>query len=381
MHINQESSLCVTFLQDLIALNTVNPPGNESIAAEYIATALYKYGIECELMPVGEHRCNVITKALTQDPAIIFTGHLDVVPIGEGWKTDPFKASPSSGNIYGRGACDMKGGIAAMMAAAVWATRHSEGIHPFRLMFVADEEIYGLGTKALMKILSPQTTKYCIIGEPTGNTIHIAHRGAIRFKVRMLGRACHASAPQMGINAIESMMRVIEAVSAINEDFKQIHHATLPSPTMCCTMINAGTKDNIIPDLCEMVIDCRPIVGDTALSFEKTIRKKILALGGLNKGVQMELTPYINVMAGDVEEDSPIVQWAKDRFLQAFHKEATVNSFPACCDLTHFTTNGFPAILYGPGWIAQAHTANEFISMEQLKNAFTFYCACLAQGS
>ena len=368
--------LCRTFLSDLIAIDTSNPPGNERAAARYVAEELSRHGIDCELQPVGEQRANVLSEPVGKGPAVLLSGHLDVVPCGEGWHTDPFTAVRRDGRVYGRGACDMKGGVAAMMAAAIKAKREGNAV-PFRLAFVADEEIYGLGTRTLLEKLPASAIRYCILGEPTAGELHIAHRGAIRFHIRVYGRSCHAGNPEAGVNALEITGRVMDAVRAVNADLRALPHATLPPASMCCTMIRAGTKDNVVPDVCETTVDCRPVPGDTAEAFEKAIRDRIGALGGLGEGARLEMTPYINMPPGGVPEDSEIVRWACERFARVFGREPKIAGFPACCDLAYFTNANIPAVLYGPGSIAQAHTADEFVPVRQLEEALAFYRECL----
>lgn len=369
-------SLAVDFLKDLIALETVNPPGNEQIAAAYVARRLAEYGIAADVVETAPGRANVVSRRTPgQGPVVLLTGHLDVVPVSNDWQTPPFAAVEKEDRIFGRGACDMKGGIAAMMAAAVWSKVQGKETRPFQLAFVFDEEIYGEGTRTFLKNFQEEC--FAVIGEPTENQIHIAHRGAIRFRIRVRGRSCHAGSPEAGINAIENMARVVEAVRRVNEKLKQRKHPILPPPTLCATMIQAGTKDNIVPDLCELVVDGRPGEGDTVESLQNAIRAETEAGGGLQDGAEVTFEPYINVVAGSVNMDSAIVQWAGDCYRRCFQQDPVVTCFPACCDLSQFTAAGHQAILYGPGSIAQAHTTNEFVTLEQLEKAFAFYCCCL----
>lgn len=372
-------SLAVAFLKDLIGLETVNPPGNERIAADYVARRLAEYGIAADVAEPVPGRANVVSRRTPgEGPVVVLTGHLDVVPVSDDWQTPPFAAAEKEGKIFGRGACDMKGGIAAMMAAAVWNTVQGNEARPFQLAFVFDEEIYGEGTRAFLKDF--QEDCFAVIGEPTENQIHVAHRGAIRFRIRVRGRSCHAGSPASGVNAIENMARVVEAVRRVNEKLKQRKHPILPPPTLCATMIQAGTKDNIVPDLCELVVDGRPGVGDTVESLQNAIQSEIEAGGGLQEGAQVTFEPYINVVAGSVDTDSAIVKWASGCYRQCFGQEPVVTCFPACCDLSQFTAAGHQAILYGPGSIAQAHTTNEFVTLDQLEKAFTFYSRCLQKA-
>lgn len=375
------AALCIGFLKELIALKTVNPPGGERIAAAYIAEALARHGIACDVVPASGERANVVSRPYGgAGPAVLLTGHLDVVPEGGEWDTPPFEAVERNGRIYGRGACDMKGGVAAMMAAAVWAVKRNGGVRPFRLAFVADEEVNGQGARSLLQTLGAGEIRYAVIGEPTGNQIHIAHRGAIRFRVRVRGISCHAGAPDQGVNALENMARVIEAVRRVGEELGERKHPVLPPPTLCCTMIGAGAKDNIVPDSCELVVDCRPGIGDTAESFARAIRAEVEQAGGLQPGASLDMTPYIDVPAGGVERDSDVVGWARRAYVRCFGSEPAVAGFPACCDLSQFTAAGIPTVLYGPGFIAQAHAVNEFVQRDQLERALAFYCGCLSEA-
>ncbi len=370
--------LCLKYLSDLIHIDTVNPPGNEVLSAEYIHKSLSQYGINSEIVSLGDNRANLITDQISEGIPVIFSGHMDVVPIGEGWETDPFIATENGGLIYGRGACDMKGGIACMMAAAVWASKREDTL-PFRLVFVADEEIRGKGTHAYLDQYAHGEIRYVIIGEPTTNQLHIAHRGAMRFHITLHGVSCHAGTPENGVNPIENASIVLRAIQEVNKDFQKRKQGVLPPSTVCCTMISAGIKDNVVPDECIITIDCRPCFGDTPQIFIEAIKDKIKALGDLPEGIHVDYENYISGSAGGVESNSPIVQWATEKYIRAFHHDPVITSFPACCDLHHFTDAGFPAILYGPGSIRQAHTANEYVSIDELRKAFDFYCSCMIE--
>ncbi len=373
---NSMFPLCIKYLNELIRINTVNPPGNEEEAAKYIYSALAEEGITSEIIPLGNNRANIVTFNSVPGIPILFSGHLDTVPAGDNWNTNPFVPSIQNDVLYGRGACDMKGGIACMMAAAVWASKRSDTL-PFRLAFVADEEISGKGTHAFIDQYIHGKIQYVILGEPTQNQLHIAHRGAMRFHITITGTSCHASTPEAGVNAIENTSIILTAIQKTNQDFKLIKHDILPSPTVCCTMISAGIKDNVVPDKCVITIDCRPCFGDQPSFFINAIQEKINELGGLPEGISISFDNYINGSAGGVSIDSQIVHWARKKYLRAFCSEPIITCFPACCDLHHFTDAKIPALLYGPGSIKQAHTSNEFVALSELKKAFDFYCSCM----
>ena len=373
-------ALCQQFLAELIETKTANPPGNEILCAMKVQSILGREGIVCRMQKLAPDRVNLYTDVINGDPdkpAVVLTGHMDVVPAAEGWNTDPYQLTEEGTRLYGRGSCDMKGGLAAMLAAAAWAQETHQKV-PFRLAFVADEEVSGNGTILAVesKVLDP--VKYAVIGEPTLNHVHIAHRGAIRFRITLTGRSCHGSKPQLGLNPIDGAAKVTTAVQLVNEDLKKKTHEVLPAPTMCVTTIHSEIKDNIVPEVCVLTVDSRPSVGDTAESFETLIREKVAQLGGLPEGMKMDIEPFVNVSCGYVEKESQIVRWAEENYQKTFGESPVVEAFPACCDQVHFTDADIPAILYGPGSIDQAHTANEYVEKDELIRAFRFYCSLLS---
>ena len=368
--------LCQRFLAELIAVDTSNPPGNEEKAAAYIAKTLGAFGIGCDVLAVAPGRANVVSHPQGEGPYLLLTGHLDVVPAQGIWQTDPFEAVLRHGSIYGRGACDMKGGIACMMAAAVQAVQAGNHV-PFRLAFVTDEELHGAGTRALIKALSSPDPRFTVIGEPTMNEVCIAHRGAIRIKALIHGVSCHAGTPDSGVNAIDGAGCVIRAVGRAHKRFGAMPQELLPPSSMACTMLSSGIKDNVIPDECALTIDCRPCPGQTPEDFIRALMDEIEREGGLPAGCRIEFETYINVPAGGVAADSNIVQWASANYRRAFGAPPAIRAFPACCDLSQFTLAGHAAILYGPGSLEQAHTVDEFVTVDELAKAVSFYSECL----
>ncbi len=370
------SALYRQFLSDLIAIDTSNPPGNEYKAADYIAGCMTRYGFKIDIQEVSPGRANVVCSTGEKGPRILLTGHLDVVPAEGEWISQPFEAAERENRVYGRGACDMKGGIACMMAAAVCAAENGSKV-PFMLGFVADEEIYGTGTRALLKRYSPEEIRYAVIGEPTMNSICIAHRGAIRFHAKVSGRSCHAGMPQNGVNAIGGAAALIRAIERANMAYNSYKHEVLPPPSLCATMIQGGLKDNVVPDECVITIDCRPCPGQRPADFIRMIEASLSEEGGLQEGSSVSFETYIDVPAGAVSYNSEIVRWASGCYAKAFHKGASVEAFPACCDLSQFTESGVQAVLYGPGSLDQAHSVNEYVGLDQMEQAFKFYCTCL----
>lgn len=402
-------ALCLDYLRELIAISTVNLPGNETICARKIKALLEQEGFVCHLQEVAEGRSNLYTEVLEEcdgkAPAIVLTGHMDTVPVADGWDSDPFTltekqlqteqntavqntaeqntaeqntAKQCTAAFFGRGTCDMKGGIAAMMAAAVWAKDQGK-IAPFRLAFVADEEIYGTGSQMLAKSGVLGDVKVAVIGEPTLNQIHVAHRGALRYHVTVIGKSGHAGKPHLFVDPIHAAARVTLAVEEVCKDLTKRDQSVLPPATMCMTEIHSSLKDNVIPEICTMTIDTRPCIGDSAEHFEQLIRQKIREMGGIQDGAELVFDPYIDVKAGYLDPDSEAVRTCQRAYERAFQEKPVVDSFPACCDQTYFTSLGIPALLYGPGSIDQAHTTNEYVTKDELMKALRFYQALLSE--
>ncbi|MEM1484331.1 M20 family metallopeptidase [Oscillospiraceae bacterium PP1C4] len=379
--IKEYRELAEAFLKDLVAIETVNPPGREARAALYVAQTLMRYDIETEVQTVAEGRANVIAAIGDSENLVILNGHLDVVPAGDGWDTDPFQPIVRDGRLYGRGSCDMKAGLAAMMATAIRVKQENLlGNCRLVLAFTADEEVNGLGSKHFIKHFHFGKKNLVVIGEPTENQINIAHRGVVRLRVRATGRQCHSGQPQNGINAIGGLSHIIMELEKLHQERTQIKHPILPSPTMCCTMIQGGAKDNVIPGECECVLDCRTIPGDTAEKLRAQVLERISAMRGLDPEIQVEVTPFIEVLPGMAEPDSRVVQIARAAYHAAFGREPVLADFPACCDMSCFTAHGLETVLCGPGSIQQAHTANEYVVLDQLQDAIEFYTNLILQA-
>ena len=268
----------------------------------------------------------------------------------------------------------MKAGIAAMMGGAVSLYKDGWGdAGRLTLAFVADEEVDGLGTQVFLRQFHPDGPTGVVIGEPTENQIHIAHRGVIRLRITVHGKGCHSSQPQDGINAILAMTRIVQALEPLHLQRQAIPHPILPSPTMCCTMIQGGEKDNMIPGLCSCVLDCRTIPGDTSQALQQQVEEYIAAIADLPAGISIQVEPFIEVKPGMTQPDSPLVTLAKQACQDVLGQLPLVRDFPACCDMSFYTAADLDTIICGPGSISQAHTVDEFVSIRQLQDSVRLY--------
>ncbi len=360
-------------LKKLISYDTTNPPGNEAFLAGWIAEYLDTYGFETELPSCGDNRRSVIGRIrLGEGPKLVFNGHLDVVPAGAGWETDPFVPLMKGDRLYGRGAADMKGGVAAMLKAAMNIAAHPDGMcGELCLVFVADEEIINLGTISCRE--GWKDADYAVIGEPTEMQIEIAHKGTARFEICVSGKSCHSGMPWNGVNAIQKAAAVIEAVKKYDDSLKGITHPLLSRPSIAVTMVTGGEKDNIIPDKCSVFVDYRMIPGDTGDLVEQRLWGYLDEIRRQDDEFKCSVRRYINLEPGEVAADHPWVVQTAEVFHQVFGKKAVIRDFPVTCEQVLFVREGIPTVVIGPGSIRQAHVADEFVEVRQLDEAVDFY--------
>ncbi len=374
--------LAEKILSELVSFNTTNKPGNEKPLAEYIASQMKRYGFQTEIQDIAENRSNVILDLGTSNNEVIFTGHLDVVPAGDNWKSgDPFHLSKEGDRLYGRGSCDMKGGIAAMLASAIKLSQEGiSGNCTLKLVFVVDEETDGLGTKHYVRTHKPKDKSIVIIGEPTMLELNIAHRGVTRFRVKIYGKQCHSGRPYEGLNSIYLMSRFAEKVREFDLERQSLDCGILPPPNMTITRANSGISDNSVPGVADMVIDCRTVPGENAETLKESILDILHSLFD-DTDAKFTVDCFIDVMPGSTTQDGRVATIVSNAFHNAFGEQAKITYFKGCCDMSAFTANGYEqTLLCGPGSLDQAHIIDEYIEIDQLHKAVDLYTEIFRQA-
>ena len=388
----------IVFLQDIIRIPTVNPPGDAyPDCAQYIGAQLQNlgYSVEylpltsaevAELAPYGENlpRTNVIGRlpAAQGAPVLHFNGHMDVVPIGPGWSTDPFGGEVRNGRIFGRGTSDMKGGLAAQVYAIEAVRRAGFRLHgTVEQSGVVDEESTGnrnagMGFLVERGYIHPDKTNYVVITEPlNSDNICLGHRGAIWGEITTFGRQSHGSIPERGVNAIEHMADFIaEATHTLLPSLRQRVNSepVMPPSAIAASLafntIRGGTNINTIPDLCTVSFDRRLVMSEQITEARREILDLLEQRANAQPDFRYEYAERYAANPTWVRADTPLVQaFASAIHTVVGHAPGYVCS-PGTDDQRFVVQNAGieQCIVYGPGEIIQTHVIDESLSIADL---------------
>jgi acetylornithine deacetylase/succinyl-diaminopimelate desuccinylase family protein len=367
--------------RSLLAARSENPGGTEDEAAAVAVGVLEELGAGPEVVRGAAGRPSVVATIGDGDgPTLAWNGHLDTVPAGslDTWVADPFAGEVIDGRLIGRGACDMKGPIAAALAAAAAVRRVGiEG--PGRVTFhlAADEELAGIhGTRVLWE-RGLLTQGAAIVGEPSDLAVGLAERGGAWITATAHGTAAHGSQPDRGVNAITSMARYL---LRLHEVLPDVEHPLCGRPTVNAALIGGGSAPNVVPDRCTVDIDRRLLPGEHD-------RDAVLApFEALAADIRRE-HPEVDVRA-EIREwtdaaEAPADTTIADAVRAAAHAER--GEMPADVGFTGITDARFyindariPTVIFGPGSLSVAHTANEWIAVDDLVAAARIYARIFA---
>jgi len=379
----RESQTVIDLLADLVRINSVNPNYEEGVAEATMADYVERYfsirGIETWRQPVYPDRPNVIARIPGRDSSrrIVFEARMDTVSVA-GMTIPPWEPEIREGKLYGRGSCDTKGGMAAMMHAAASLVADSV-TPPCDVLFAAtiDEEYSYRGVVAFCAAMQadgqPLQADAAIVAEPTLLQPVIASKGLVRWKLETIGKAAHSAKPHLGINAIEKMARVIAALETDTLKLSEKRHPLLGAATCNVGVIRGGVQINFVPDSCEIEIDRRLLPGETPRA---TLAHYQSLLDDLSRQ-----DPQLNVlMHPPMLTDAPLETAVDSLAVQIMQSvlgdlglDDTPIGVPFCSDASKFGALGIPSIILGPGSIDQAHAAVEFVDCHQVEQAVQVY--------
>lgn len=380
-----DENFIIKVAKELIALRTVNPPGNEEEAANYMAELMEAEGLRTSLQFVEAGRPNAIGdlggKASGSEslPTLLLNGHLDVVPPGEGWRTDPFEPIIRDGRLYGRGAADMKGGLASILGAlrALSMAGAEEAFKGcLRVAAVVNEERGGTGTRFLLE--DPGFTKpymAAVVCEPTDLEVQTCHKGTLFFSVTVHGRSAHGSRPEEGLNAIYGMVEVIKALRLFHSELqKKRRHPLLGTPSLNVGTIHGGTVTNAVPDRCVITVDTRLIPGEKAEERIAEVEAFLQDVRKANPQMGFVLDRILSVEPAETPPEAEVVKALLEAQEFALGTRRPISGFEACCDASPLVNMAkIPTAIFGPGRLREAHTANEFVEVSQLSVAAKCY--------
>ena len=357
----------IDIAKELISFDTSGPPTKEQPCAQWIKDFLEDTGFEAELQVVEKDRANVIGKiGRGREPGLVLSGHIDVVLAGDPslWKvTGPFEPVVKDGRLYGRGACDMKGPDACILQAVKELAKESYK-RQLSVVFTAGEDTGGwYVTKVIEeKKITTADAMYGVIPEPSMMEIIPVHKGSGGAEVLIHGKAAHSSKPELGINANQKAADYLYALRGLQSKLDETRHPLLGPTTVECTMMNGGFKSNIIPDQARLTLNFRliPEHKDPEVS-RKWFEVMIASLSSKDPEFKAELTRHRASEPLDVPLDSRIVATLRDIL------GTRIVGAPYYTEAVNYTRAGIPTVICGPGSIDQAHTPDEYVSLEQLE--------------
>jgi succinyl-diaminopimelate desuccinylase len=367
----------VALTQKLLAFNTINPPGAEQACAAYLGSLLQEAGFQVDYAAFAPTRTSVVARIgrAMDKPPLGFTGHMDTVPLGAArWKHDAFGASLEGGKLYGRGASDMKSGVAAFVVAALALAERLRNSPGVTLVLTADEEC-GCGGAAYLARKTNLLGKVgaLVVGEPTANYPLVGHKGALWLEARTSGVTAHGSMPERGDNAI---YKAIVAVDALRRfDFGIPAHSLMGPPTLNVGTLHGGLNINSVPDRAAIGIDIRTIPGQQHDALRERLAQAL--------GDDVEIAPLIDVQAIYTDPRDPWIQ-------QVFGVTGRhLGLAPAARSATYFTDaavlnaayRDIPICVLGPGEPQLAHQTDEYCLVDRVEQSVVIFSELIREWS
>ncbi len=369
----------IELLETLVSFDTTSHKSNVALI-NFVVDYLSRYGIEAQLLPnETEEKANLCASIgpVAAGGGIGLSGHTDVVPVtGQDWDTDPFKLTRRDNRLYGRGTTDMKGYLACVLAAVPdFVARPLK--RPVHILFSYDEEIGCVGVRPMIARLGQDfpMPEIIFVGEPTGMEVVDAHKGPARWDLTVTGRAAHSSMAHLGVNSVHVAAEIISELRRIEAELRETSRDERfdpPYATLQVTTIEGGAANNIIPLTCRIGFEVRALPGVDVKAIERRVadfaRERCLpSMKEVAKDAAVEIELANHVPPYGARSGSEAVALALH--LVGGNQTSAV-SYATEAGL--FQTAGPDTVVCGPGYIAQAHTANEWIAESELTSCSAF---------
>jgi acetylornithine deacetylase/succinyl-diaminopimelate desuccinylase-like protein len=363
----------IRHLRDLIAIPSVNPMGRddmpaeitgEQAIAEHVAAELTRLGMDTAL--VGRSgRTSVVGEATVGAGAetLLVASHLDTVPV-DGMVIDPFDPVIEGDRLLGRGSCDTKAGMAALLEALARVLERGRLKRNVIVVGEADEELGSIGVSDVLAHLGDRRPDWVLATEPTDLRLINAHKGVVHARIHAHGRACHSSDPSAGSNAIVTLARAILAIEEDARMFTERPHPKLGPATLSIGIVRGGQAPNIVPDEAQIWVDRRTLPGETPEQVRSQIEESLA-----RAGVSGE------VVVDSCSEEKPPLETAEDAnatiatadALESVGLTGNANHVAFGTDAGVFSRAGIPGVVLGPGSISVAHTSREFVPIAEVE--------------
>jgi acetylornithine deacetylase/succinyl-diaminopimelate desuccinylase family protein len=360
---------------ELVKIPSPNPPGEESEVASLIQRHLTQSQVETTLEEVCHGRPNIygILRGTEEKPVLMFNGHMDVVPAGAGWTVEPFGGKIENGRLFGRGAADTKGGLAAMMKAMrsiVLTKAELRGTLIFAA--VVDEEQAESGTRKMLE--SGVRSDFAVVAEPTGLRVASSSKGDVYYEITTSGRSAHSATPELGVNAISGMAHVIKGIDKLAEDLRAKKHELLGNPTYSVGIIEGGTATNVVPSYCKVTVDRRTLPGESAKDGEKELVSLINGLRQNDPTLQASVRTLMEASPMEVPSNHPFVLAAREAVRHVLGSERGRVGLSGATDAQLlYNVANIPSVILGPGEFSQAHQADESVLLSEVVEAAKIY--------
>lgn len=363
----------IRWLREMVAIPSVNPMGREDLpaaivgeqrVAEFVGNELARLGLDVALVG-SPGRQSVLAEARVGPAAetIVVASHLDTVPV-DGMQIDPFDPVIRDDRLYGRGSCDTKSGMAALLEAVARVLERGSLRRNLIVVGEADEEHRSAGAYDILAALAGRRPDWAIATEPTGLRLIHAHKGVVHARVRAHGRACHSSDPSAGRNAIVLLARAILAIEASAAVFLERPHPDLGPATLSIGVVRGGHAPNIVPDDAWLWVDRRTLPCEGHASVQREL-EDVLAQAGLEGEVVIDSCREEKPPLGNASDSVPV--HAAGQALASLGLPAGVGTVAFGTDAGVFSREGIASVVIGPGSIELAHTANEFVPIGEVE--------------
>jgi len=363
----------VELLRDLVRIETENPPGNEAACAEYVVDWFEERGIGADLVPDPyEDRPQAAARVGGGDPTLVLNGHIDVVPAGDlaQWEHDPYGGEVEGGRLYGRGADDMKAGVAAgMLATVALGERIREGDLEGSVVMQAaiGEETAEPGTKRLLEL--GYDGDYGVVLEPTELRTATSEKGLAWYEITVEGDPSHASRPDQGSNAIRNAEAVLDALAEYDEEIRERTDDLVGQAYATVTEFEAGTKENVVPERATITIDRRFLPAESAAGIDDEI-DRLLADVEAAEGIETDWRRTRTYESAAVPVDSDLAETFREHSAAVADAPTDPWGVSASTDVRNFVNDaGMEAITWGPGEIGEAHTFDESVGLDWVADA------------